>query len=281
MNKSHKQFEFLGKVVMEKMVFKGPIRKERIMDQEACFLYQLNAKNVLYSASQKLMMGSKEAVVMKCGNYISHYLEPDNAEPSEILIIHFYPEVLKKIYNNDLPAFFLQDEKTESASIESIVLDEVIESYIRSILFYFENPSMVTQDLIALKIKELILLLIRTESNESRIRKIFNNLFDPIQLDFQEVIQANQFEDLRIEELASLAHLSVSTFKRKFKAIYKENPSTYLRNQKIEKAKKLLLATDLRITEICFESGFGELTHFNRVFKEQVGVSPSRFRENK
>lgn len=279
MNQSHQQFEFLGKVVMEKMVFQGPHRKERIMDQEACFLYQLNAKNVLYSAGQKLRLGSKEAVVMKCGNYISHYLEPDNAEPSEILIIHFYPEVLKKIYTNDLPAFFLQNENSKSPSIEPVILDEVIESYIRSILFYFENPSLVTQDLISLKIKELILLLIRTESNESRIRQIFSNLFDPVQVDFQEVIQANLFEDLRIEELAALAHLSVSTFKRKFKAIYKENPGTYLRNQKIEKAKKLLLATDLRITEICFEAGFGELTHFNRVFKEQVGVSPSRFRE--
>lgn len=281
MNQSHQQFEFLGKVVMEKMVFHGSHRKERIMDQEACFLYQLNAKNILYSAGQKLMMGSKEAVVMKCGNYISHYMEPDNAEPSEILIIHFYPEVLKKIYTNDLPAFFLQKENSKSPAIESVVLDEVIESYIRSILFYFENPSLVTQDLISLKIKELILLLIRTESNESRIRQIFSNLFDPIQVDFQEVIQNHLYEDLRIEELAALTHLSVSTFKRKFKAIYKENPSTYLRNQKVKKAKKLLLATDLRITEVCFEAGFGELTHFNRVFKEQVGVSPSRFRESR
>ena len=79
MNQLHQQFEFLGRVVIEKLVFEGSLRKERIMDQEACFLYQLNAKNYLYSAGQKLMMGSKEAVVMKCGNYISHYLEPDNA----------------------------------------------------------------------------------------------------------------------------------------------------------------------------------------------------------
>lgn len=280
MEATHQQFEFLGKVVMEKLDFQGALRKDRIMDQEACFLYQLNAKNVLYSAGQNLRMGSKEAVIMKCGNYISHYLEPDNSAPTEILIIHFYPEVLKKIYANDLPSFFLKNENSGSPSIEPVVLDEVIESYIRSILFYFENPSLVTQDLISLKIKELILLLIRTESNESRIRQIFSNLFDPMQVDFREVIQTNLSEDLRIEELASLTNLSLSTFKRKFKAIFKENPGTYIRNQKIEKAKKLLIATDLRITEVCFESGFGELTHFNRVFKEQVGLSPSKFRES-
>jgi len=48
---------------------------------------------------------------------------------------------------------------------------------------------------------------------------------------------------------------------------------------RLERAKKSLLDPNVRISELAFEAGFQSLTHFNRVFKNLVGMSPREFRK--
>jgi len=52
----------------------------------------------------------------------------------------------------------------------------------------------------------------------------------------------------------------------------------YVARVRIEKAKTLLLARNRRVSEIAYEVGFQSLTHFNRVFRQIVGQSPSNYR---
>jgi AraC-like DNA-binding protein len=55
----------------------------------------------------------------------------------------------------------------------------------------------------------------------------------------------------------------------------------YLSRVRVEKAKNLLLNPHLRVSEIAYDVGFQSLTHFNRVFRQVVGQSPSEYRESK
>lgn len=52
----------------------------------------------------------------------------------------------------------------------------------------------------------------------------------------------------------------------------------YVSRLRTEKAKKLLLNPNLRVSEIAYEVGFQSLTHFNRVFKRILHESPSEYR---
>ena len=52
----------------------------------------------------------------------------------------------------------------------------------------------------------------------------------------------------------------------------------YVSRVRIEKAKHMLLNPNLRVSEIAFAVGFQSLTHFNRVFKNIVGESPTEYR---
>ncbi|WP_057935661.1 helix-turn-helix domain-containing protein [Algoriphagus resistens] len=279
MENQYQSFDFFGKPVIERLLFTTPYSKIRMMNEEACFLYQREATNVMYSSSQKIHLYPQEAVVMKCGNYISKYFPKNTFLPSEMVDIHFYPDILRKIYKNDLPVFLQQSTYSSGTLIHQVKVDELIQGYIRSILFYFENPSLVTEELISLKIKELILLLIRTTENSQKIRMIFQELFNPSQINFLEVIESNLYEDLSIQELAILCDMSLASFNRKFKEVFKESPSVYLKNEKLEKAMRLLLATDMRVTEISWECGFGEVSHFTKVFKNKTGLTPLKFRK--
>lgn len=51
----------------------------------------------------------------------------------------------------------------------------------------------------------------------------------------------------------------------------------YLTDMRIEHAKKLLTSVSLSVTEVCFDSGFNDLSHFERIFRRSVGVSPRQF----
>lgn len=54
----------------------------------------------------------------------------------------------------------------------------------------------------------------------------------------------------------------------------------YVNSFRIDKARNLLQSSDLSIKEIAFECGFVNDSHFNRIFKQHVGITPKQFRQN-
>ncbi|MEM9981642.1 MAG: AraC family transcriptional regulator, partial [Bacteroidota bacterium] len=147
------------------------------------------------------------------------------------------------------------------------------------LLLYFENPSLVTEQLIALKVKELITLLVQTTSEDAkRVKEILRGLFSPEEVTFKEVIEAHLFENLSLQELAVLTNCSLSTFKRKFRTLYQMSPGKYIREKKLAKSAQLLMQTSSRVTDICFEVGFSEASQFTKAFHAYFGCSPTVYR---
>ena len=126
--------------------------------------------------------------------------------------------------------------------------------------------------------KEIILLLLQTRF-APEIKAILSDVFSHTEADFKEIIEAHIFSDLTNAELASLTHRSLTSFKREFKLIYGDSPTNFIMNRRIEAAKEKLLVSKESITEIAFECGFKDLSHFSKLFKQKVNLSPSVFRE--
>src|SRR5438552_2038036 len=66
-------------------------------------------------------------------------------------------------------------------------------------------------------------------------------------------------------------------FIRLFKAVFGETPYQYRSRAQIEKAKHLLILTDLSVTDVCMAVGFSSLGSFSVLFSRRVGMSPSKF----
>jgi len=79
-------------------------------------------------------------------------------------------------------------------------------------------------------------------------------------------------------EAASLVNLSTAAFCRYFKKSTSMTFTDYVNKYRINQAKKLLLMHK-NVTEACFDSGFENLSHFNRTFKKFAGENPSSFRK--
>ncbi len=83
---------------------------------------------------------------------------------------------------------------------------------------------------------------------------------------------------LDVPALARVAHVSPAHFSRQFRETFGESPHRYLQRRRVERAMELLRETELPVTEICFEVGFGSLGTFSRTFKAVVGEPPSSYR---
>ena len=74
-------------------------------------------------------------------------------------------------------------------------------------------------------------------------------------------------QPLTLDAMAEAANLSKFHFARSFAAVYGETPRAYLTRRRIERAKDLLRAANLTVTEICFLVGFESLGSFSSRFR--------------
>jgi AraC-like DNA-binding protein len=85
-------------------------------------------------------------------------------------------------------------------------------------------------------------------------------------------------QKLTLDEMARAAHLSKFHFARAFGAAYGETPRVYLSRRRIERAKDMLRAANLTVTEVCMLVGFESLGSFSSRFRELVGCTPTQYR---
>ena len=140
-----------------------------------------------------------------------------------------------------------------------------------------DNPELADEHLVQNKLREFVILMTKTVKAPSE-GDFLASMFKPNFAKFEEVIKHNLYADLALDEFAALCHMSLSTFKRKFKEIYHESPAKYITKMKIKKAAEALANKDLRISDIAYDLGYDSLTTFNRAFKDQMGKSPTEYR---
>ena len=275
----YKKHDLYGKTLIQKIELTPPFRFDFPVTEQACFLYVKGGEVDYKIDGEQINIPTNYSLLLNCINSGKQIHNSNSKSNCEIVIVTFYPEILKKIYDRELPLLLQKPGNILSnKSSEKINNDFLIQKYIEGLLFYFENPSLINEDILILKVKEIILLLSQTQNFES-IQLILSQLFSPTTYTFKQIIEANLFSQLTIEELAEQNNLSVSSFKREFAKIYHDTPANYIKAKKLEKAAGLLQLSDQRITEIAFECGFNDLANFTKSFTSKYSISPTNYRQ--
>lgn len=274
----YRKFDLFGKTLIQKIVLKPPFRFDFPVTEQACFLYVLAGEVEYQMDNEQINIPTSYSLLLNCISSGKQIHNTDAKSTCEIVIVTFYPDILKKIYDRELPQVLKAPGNTISnKSSETINNNFLIQKYIEGLLFYFENPSLVNEDILILKFKEIILLLSQTQKAES-IQLILSQLFSPTAYTFKQIIEAHLFSQLTIEELAQQNNLSVSSFKREFAKLYQDKPANYIKAKKLEKAAELLLVSDKRINDIAFDCGFNDLANFTKSFSKKYHTSPTNYR---
>ncbi len=91
-------------------------------------------------------------------------------------------------------------------------------------------------------------------------------------------VQSSYTGRVSLEDIARSGNVSKSTCLAIFKKYLQDTPANYLIGYRLKKAMKLLRDTDLSVTEIALEVGFGGASYFSEAFRKRCGCSPSAYR---
>lgn len=273
----YKKFDLFGKQLIQKVVLEPPFDFSFPVAKQACFLYMLGGDMQYISQNNNIDIPLNYSLLLNCINSGNKIQNSNNDNKGEIVIVTFHPDILKKIYEKDLPKLFKPNNEVSNQTSEKIKNDFLIKKYIEGLLFYFENPSLISEEILVLKLKEIILLLSQTQ-NADIIQTILSQLFSPATYTFKQIIEANLFTQINIEELAKRTNLSTSSFKREFKKLYNDSPANYIKTKRLERAAELLLISSERITDIAFDCGFNDLANFTKSFNDKYKITPTNYR---
>lgn len=84
--------------------------------------------------------------------------------------------------------------------------------------------------------------------------------------------------DLRVEDMAAAVNLGRTVFFTKLKSIVGMSPTDFLRSLRVKRASEMLAKSKLTVAEISIAVGFSDQRYFSRVFKKEMGVTPTEYR---
>jgi AraC family transcriptional regulator, exoenzyme S synthesis regulatory protein ExsA len=150
-------------------------------------------------------------------------------------------------------------------------------TFFQAMTAYFAADEKPPEALLKLKLKELLTSILVGKSNRL-LSAYFRSLtaFDAPSL--AAIMEMNFCHNLPLEAFAQMCHRSLSSFKREFRKHYGTSPGRWLLGRRLECSAALLRATQMSVTEVMFECGFEDLSHFSKAFKGKFGRSPSVYR---
>ncbi|OGO82817.1 MAG: hypothetical protein A2Y21_07190 [Clostridiales bacterium GWC2_40_7] len=253
--------------------------------------------NYVYKGKGRHGINNNEFVLVKgdifvIPPYVPHCILPIPDNVMEIFEFEFIPGFINQSFDTEanttsfldfayIEPFLVCENQVRprlnlTGTIQSGIEDILKEAYAE---YTAEKPGF------ALLIKSLLLKLLvlvgreftsQLESSESF--PIFQRHREAI-LDAINYIRDHSDEDLYADEVAEKCILSPSYFRYLFKSITAKTFTEYLNDIRINKALELLKSTDNRVLDISLETGFNNVSHFNKVFKLHTGLSPLEFRK--
>jgi len=272
--------ELFGHVFAECFTLDQDFRIQREMRDDACLAYIQEGKQEIFSPTQKILATDRESILMKCGNYIANFRDVAPTAQFKSVVFHLDPEAIRKAFD-DKNLDFLRVDKSKVARDPALKMDqnELLDSFVSSMMPYFENPQMAKDELLLLKLKELVYIL-SDFGNNPIVNQIIGTLYSAEKISFDEIISANLYHNLSIGELAHLTARSESSFKRDFRKWYSESPAKYFKTKRLEKSSDLLENSSTPISEIAWECGFENPAHFSASFHDYFGKSPREYRDS-
>lgn len=255
-----------------------PIEGGFDLPAESCFAYVLEGDE--QDLTKSGFLATKGTVILSlCGKTVGRSLSTIESGKLSAIVVHFNREVLQKVFDGQKPKFWKELDHPLKKDTSQEDATALVKAYFSCIAEFFEHKNVLSEEILVLKLKEIILLLLQTDES-SNLNIIIRSLFSDKTFSFREVIDSNLYEPLDLQRLAAMTNNSMASFKRKFNKMYDSTPAKYITQKKLEKAQRILAFSLSSIKEVCYECGFTNPSSFSRMFKDQYGYSPTEFRKN-
>ena len=273
-NLSFNRFEFRETVCLE---YTCPIEAEQIgiFSRNDYLVYVLSGKKTYKTLRGEWTLVPGQSLYIKKGAEIVHqYFDDEYCMLAFFLSDELIRETMEDLNDKyQLGMAPAQDDFTAT----KVMTSDYLEGYFHSMLTYFRGINRPPDHILVLKLKELLLNLVSTDP---RLATYFKGLAKTGKPSLRSIMEDNYCYKLSLEDYAELCHCSLSTFKREFQQTFNESPGKWITKRRVEHAANLLVNTDQSVSQVAFESGFEDLSHFSRVFKQVTGKNPTEYKKD-
>lgn len=227
-------------------------------------------KKQVHFAGTAVAVNKDQSLLLKKGNWL--WTELLDTDAIYYCKLFFFSE-------NKLKDFLEKHTEQKKAAKEDtpyfiIRNDSYITSYLNSLAIISEAPTVFAENLLSIKFEELMLYLLQKygEKFESYLHSLIINETSTL----KKIVESKIHSNLKLEEIAFLCNMSLSTFKRHFIKEYNVSPGKWLQDKRLQKAKEILEQGDLKPSDIYLDFGYNNLSNFSVAFKNKFGFNPNQ-----
>ncbi len=248
--------------------------KTRVWSHMNCLMYVCRG-NKGYGSVDRIHKSSPHEVlfVRKGGVVLHQYFE----NPYRALIFMFDDAAILGFFA-EFPSLVRREEQSIPALVDlptvtTVQSSNFIQSAFLSSLDFLKSPADENRAALEIKFKELLVSILRERGPNS-----FNHYLSAICCDkaasFIKLMRDNSHFNFTTSELARIAGMSLSTFKREFLRHFGVSPGSWLREQRMARAVAML-SQNRSVSEVAFELGYSDPAAFSRAFKMATNRNPS------
>jgi AraC family transcriptional regulator, exoenzyme S synthesis regulatory protein ExsA len=273
-NLNFNRFEFRETVCLE---YTCPIEAEEIgiFSRNDYIVYVLSGKKTYRTLHGEWTLEPGQTLYLKKGAEVIHQFFDD-----QYCMLGFFisdeliRETIKEIQGKQV---LKGTNNREDFTARTVKSSEYLEGYFNSMLTYFRGINRPPDPILVLKLKELLINIVNCDP---LIASYFIDLTETDKPSLKQIMEKNFCFNLKLEDFAELSHRSLSSFKREFNTIFKESPGKWIQKRRVEHAANILANSSQSVTQIAYETGFEDVSHFSRVFKKIIGKSPSDYKKS-
>lgn len=265
------KFEINDTICVE---YSCPLENERaaICSQSDYIIYVLSGKKTWKTINGEWVMVAGDILYVKKGATLVH----QNFEDDFCMLGFFISDDLIQESMQELDLHATYKTPVHQFTAAPLASDTYLEGFFQSMLSYFKGENQPQEALLKLKLKELLVNISYNKEN-THLASYLRSIAENSQPSLTQIMESNFCYNLSLSEFAKLSHRSLSTFKRDFHNHYNTSPGKWLLSKRLDYSANLLLKNPSSITDVAYESGFEDTSHFSRAFKTRFGVPPSEY----
>ena len=228
--------------------------------------------------------GQGDLVLINSGEV--HKIDTSSETGGKYYVVRFEPDLIYTLSQNVIEMkyilpFTLNNYNHQKVFEKNIIDNTSIPQMIENIMVEFKNKNYAYELAIKAYICKIFLWILRYWDSAGVKLYDFYNVDQSTLEKLQQVlsyVSTHYKENLKVSHMADMCNVSYSYFSRTFNNIMNTSFNNYLNYVRISEAEKLLLTSDLNITEIALEVGFSTSSYFIKQFKDYKSMSPKKYK---
>jgi len=246
--------------------------------KEHTLVYIVSGEMEVNTPEKTILMKKGDSCFLRRNHKVSKVKHPaKNGESFNGLFLHlntdFLREVLKE-YKVAVPT--VVKASVEKASYYKLPDHPYYHGLFESLTKYFETQEYPSKELMDIKMKEAVFILMQTRPELIPILFDFTSPWKP---SIEEFMNNYYKSDLQVEEFAHYTGRSLTSFKKEFNDIFHITPNRWLIKRRLQEAKRMIEQMGVKPIDVYMQVGFKNLSHFSTAFKKEYGYPPSRLLE--